>query len=74
LGSNDFSVIVNTRLMNWRKVYPYIPVKLNRVLMHFSRGAELFYESISEIVEDIGDAMASLPSQGTCQIENQSEG
>ncbi|RJP16049.1 MAG: hypothetical protein C4520_18715 [Candidatus Abyssobacteria bacterium SURF_5] len=61
LEENDFSVVENTRLMNWRKLYPYIPPKLNQVLMHFSHGAELFYESIPEIVEDIGDAIMSLP-------------
>jgi hypothetical protein len=74
LGSNDFSVVVHTRLMNWRKLYPYIPVKLNRVLMHFSHGAELFYESIPEIVEDLGDAIASLPSGGFSGIEDQIKG
>lgn len=64
LGSNDFSVVESTRLMNWRKLYPYVSDKLNGVLMHFSNGAELFYESVAEIVEDLEDAIISLPPGG----------
>jgi hypothetical protein len=45
--------------MNWRKLYPYIPEKLNHVLMHFSEGAELYYDCVTEIVEDLADAMSS---------------
>ena len=64
MEEDDFSVLERTRLMNWKKLYPYIPIKLNRVLMHFSHGAELFYDSVSEIVEDLGEAIDALPSEG----------
>ncbi len=57
----DFSVVQPTRLMNWKKVYPYVPEMLNQVLMHFAAGAEIYYETIDEIVEDLGDARAAMP-------------
>lgn len=60
LCPEDFSVVERTRLMNWRKVYPYIPKKLNRVLMHFAAGAEVHYESAAEIADDLGDALESI--------------
>jgi hypothetical protein len=39
--------------MNLKKIFPYIPESLNRILCHFTRGAEVFYEHIDEIVEDL---------------------
>lgn len=63
LTRDDFSVVQPTRLMNWRKLYPYVPERLNRVLMHFSVGAEIYYESVDEIVEDLGDALESMPTK-----------
>jgi hypothetical protein len=60
LGPEDFSVIEPTRLMNWRKLYPYIPEELNSVLMHFATAAERYYESAGEIAEDLEIAMNSF--------------
>jgi hypothetical protein len=61
LRRSDFSVVQSGRLMHWRKLYPYIPEKLNRVLMHFTAEAELFYESAAEIAEDLREALGSIP-------------
>jgi len=58
LTPEDFSVVEASRLMNWKKLYPYVPDSLNRVLMHFAAGAELHYESVSEIAEDLAYAAA----------------
>ena len=60
LTADDYSVVQSTRLMNWRKLYPYVPEKVNRVLMHFAAGSEIYYESVAEIVEDLGDALESM--------------
>ena len=38
--------------MNLRKLYPFIPVTLNSILMHFSTGAGVYYEAVEEIIED----------------------
>lgn len=49
----DFSILDKWRFLNLRKLYPYIPLTLNNILAHFSRGAEIFYESVEEIIEDL---------------------
>ncbi|MBI4831323.1 MAG: protein kinase [Candidatus Lindowbacteria bacterium] len=61
----DFSLVEPRRPMNWKKLYPYVPEKLNRISMHFAAGAEIYYESVSEIVEDLGDALESMPPAHT---------
>jgi len=53
LSSEDFSILNKWRLTNLRKLYPFLPVMLNDILAHFSKGAEIFYESVEEIVDDV---------------------
>lgn len=64
LTATDLSIVNRGRLMNLRKAYPYIPQALNRVLLHFSSGAEIFYENITELLEDLGDAVSQLMTTG----------
>lgn len=56
----DFSIIHKWRLINLRKLYPQIPVPLNNILMHFSYGAEVFYESVEEMIEDVNRCLYSF--------------
>ena len=60
LEPEDFSIIHQWRLFNLKKVYPYIPITLNDILMHFSRGAEVFYETVEEIMEDLNICLYSF--------------
>ncbi len=53
LCEEDFSMLDKWRLMNLKKLYPYIPSRLNNVLMHFSKGSELPYDTVDEIIEDL---------------------
>ncbi len=53
LSGDDFSIMYKSRFMNLRKIFPYIPVTLNNILLHFTRGAELTYEHIDEIIDDL---------------------
>lgn len=57
LRLEDFSILEQNRLMNLKKIYPYIPERLNNVLLHFSGHAKVFYESVDEILTDLRDAM-----------------
>jgi len=50
---NDFSIMYKSRLMNLKKLFPYIPDSLNNILCHFTRGADIFYEHIDEILDDM---------------------
>ena len=49
----DFSIVHKWRFMNLKKLYPYIPTGLNDILAHFTLGADIFYESVDEIVADL---------------------
>lgn len=57
LRKEDFSILEQNRFMNLRKIYPYIPERLNNVLLHFSGHAKVFYESVDEILGDLRDAL-----------------
>ena len=59
---DDFSLIFKNRLVNLRRLFPYIPKTLNNVLMHFSAGAEIYYESVAEFLDDLRPCLAELPS------------
>ena len=60
LEPEDFSIIHKWRLTNLRKLYPQIPVPLNNILMHFSNGAEVFYDSVEEMVRDVNQCLYSF--------------
>lgn len=56
LMQSDVNVVFHNRVANLKKVYPYIPETLNRVLLHFSRGANRFYEHTQHLLEDLNEA------------------
>ena len=53
LGDDDVNIVFNNRVANLKKIYPYIPETLNRVLMHFSKGTKWYYENTSQMLEDL---------------------
>ena len=55
LREEDVNIVFNNRVVNLKKIYPYIPESLNRVLMHFSKGANWFYENTGQLLEDLGE-------------------
>jgi len=60
LYQEDLNIIFKNRVANLQKIFPYIPESLNRVLLHFSRGANLFYENTAQFVEDLREARQDL--------------
>ncbi|MDY6862399.1 MAG: protein kinase [Thermodesulfobacteriota bacterium] len=56
----DFSILFKWRLMNLRKIYPYIPRALNDILMHFSKDADVYYEFVDEMIEDLNRSLHSV--------------
>jgi hypothetical protein len=62
IGPDDFSLIYKNRLVNLRCLFPYIPKKLNQVLMHFSAGAGVYYESVNEFLADLRPCLDELPN------------
>ncbi|MCL5022087.1 MAG: hypothetical protein M1497_01730 [Nitrospirae bacterium] len=53
LSSADMNIIFNNRVVNLRKVFPYLPESLNRVLLHFSADADIFYDNVDELLTDV---------------------
>lgn len=55
IEKEDLNIVFNNRVVNLRKVYPYISESLNQVLRHFSIGARMFYEDTSQLLEDLSE-------------------
>ena len=62
LGEDDVNIIFHNRIVNLKKVFPYIPDSLNRILMHFSKGANWFYENTAQLLDELGESMDSISS------------
>ena len=60
LSSDDLSIVIPNRIVNLRKIYPYVPEALNRVLMHFSNSAEVFYTTTDELLADLEPCVEAL--------------
>ncbi|MFA7384035.1 MAG: hypothetical protein WC001_11350 [Desulfurivibrionaceae bacterium] len=62
LWGEDLSIAYKNRVANLKKIYPYIPDSLNRVLLHFSFGANIFYETTAQMLDDLAKARADMVS------------
>ncbi len=61
LAEEDLNIVFNNRVANLKKIYPYIPESLNRILMHFSKGANWFYENTVQLLDDLRAVQTSTP-------------
>ncbi len=62
LYEEDLNIVFHNRVANLKKIYPYIPESLNLVLMHFSKGANLFYENTTQLMDDLRGFKKCHPS------------
>ncbi len=53
ITAEDLSLFFAHRIVNLKKLFPYIPDELNYVLLHFGQGAPVFYSNADELVEDL---------------------
>ncbi len=60
LNVDDMNIIFGNRVANLKKVYPYIPDALNRILLHFSSGANIFYDQIDQLLTDMHEALDGI--------------
>jgi len=60
IDPGDFSIIHSSRFLNIRKMYPYVPKTLNDIVMHFSKSAHIFYETVDEVIEDMNRCLFSV--------------
>ena len=60
INTNDLSLFSQDRIFNLKKLIPYIPDSLNNILLHFSVGAQVFYNSVAEFQDDLQQAVDTL--------------
>lgn len=49
----DCSILFANRVVNLKKLFPYVPEELNRILLRFSAGAYVFYDSVEELLDEL---------------------
>ncbi|MFO7965259.1 MAG: serine/threonine-protein kinase [Desulfobacterales bacterium] len=60
LRETDVNIVFHNRVANLKKIYSYIPDSLNRVLLHFSTGANWFYEHTEQLLQDLQQAAGDI--------------
>jgi len=56
----DCSIMFPNRIVNLRKLFPYIPETLNNVLLRFSPAANIFYDTAGELIGDLSCALDAI--------------
>lgn len=60
IDPGDYSLLATSKIVNLRKLYPYISEHLNNILLHFSKSSEVFYETIEELTADLSNTLEKL--------------
>ena len=53
LKQDDYLLLFRNRMANLGKLFPYIPKELNWMLLHFSCGTNVFYDTTDEFLKDL---------------------
>lgn len=57
IGEDDLALVARDRIFNLKKIYPYIPDALNDILLYFSAGTEVMYDTVDEFHADLSRAV-----------------
>lgn len=60
INADDLNIIFNNRVMNLKKIFPYIPESLNIILLNFTSKAYVFYDKTEELLNDLKEARDEL--------------
>lgn len=60
LNADDLNLIFSNRIMNLKKIFPYINESLNMILMNFTSKANVFYDKTEELLIDLKEARDEL--------------
>jgi hypothetical protein len=60
ITDGDLALVAKDRIFNIQKIYPYIPDALNDILLYFSAGTEVMYDTVDEFCADLHRAMARI--------------
>ena len=58
LVADDGSAFYEYRIINLKKLFPYIPNRLNHILMHFSRKPQGAYDTMEQLLDDYREMLA----------------
>jgi len=68
LNTTDAGAFHHYRLMNLKKIYPYISERLNTILMRFSMSAEDYYWTVTDLRRDLCEAIPEIPASCSDQM------
>jgi hypothetical protein len=60
LVEGDLALVAQDRIFNLKKIYPYIPDELNDILLYFSTGTNVMYDTVEEFYDDLYRAVERL--------------
>lgn len=60
ITDDDRSLFFRNRVMNLSKIFPYVPENLTHVLLHYSAGSEVYYETVQELLADLAPCLKTL--------------
>lgn len=60
LHVNDLSLLARDRIFNLKKLFPHIPKCFNDILLHFSTGTGVMYDSVSEFYDDLAASINTV--------------
>lgn len=60
LDEGDLALVARDRIFNLKKIYPYIPDLLNDILLFFSAGTEVMYDTVEEFHRDLQRAVERI--------------
>jgi len=55
---DDGMLFFKNQIAALKKIFPYIPEKLNRILTSFSAGSYFFYDNVQALIDDIGEVFS----------------
>lgn len=53
IRKEDLSLVGHDRVFNLQKLFPYIPEQLNNILLHFSAGTNVMYDTAQEFHDEL---------------------
>ncbi len=60
LTDGDLALVSRDRVFNLQKIFPYIPDALNDILLYFSAGTEVMYDTVDEFCNDLQCAVEKI--------------
>jgi hypothetical protein len=60
LHFNDLSLLSQDRIFNLRKIYPQLPKSFNDILLHFSTGTNVMYDTVYEFYDDLAASIQKV--------------